>query len=90
MLHPSNDVRLEKLNGGWTEFVVADGETTQKTFETKQFASNFAAGQRIRLGLPPGRRTTAEGEAGIINASEMSSLQRGPRIGALSTGTTCW
>jgi hypothetical protein len=71
MQHPSNDVRLEKLNGGWTVFVVEDGETTQKTFETMHFAKNFAAGQRMRLGLPHGRRKTTEGEAGIIDASEM-------------------
>jgi hypothetical protein len=71
MQHPANDVRLEKLNGEWTVFVFQDGKTTQQTFETEQFARNFAAGQRMRLGLPPGRRKTTEGEAGIIDASEM-------------------
>jgi hypothetical protein len=46
-------VRLEKLDGIWTVFVVENGETMQKTFVTKAFGKNFAAGQRLRLGLPP-------------------------------------
>jgi hypothetical protein len=64
-----SDVRLEKLDGHWTVFVVEGGETTQKTFETKAYATSFAAGQRVRLGLPARRRL--EGEAGIIDNNEM-------------------
>jgi len=32
--------------------VVEDGRIMQQLFETEQFARNFAAGQRARLGLP--------------------------------------
>ena len=46
-----NDVRLEKVDGAWTVYLVEDGNITQQTFETKKFAKNFASGQRIRLGL---------------------------------------
>jgi hypothetical protein len=46
-----DDVRLEKVDGAWTVFLVEDGKITQQTFETKKFARNFASGQRIRLGL---------------------------------------
>jgi hypothetical protein len=45
----ANEVRMEKLDGAWSVFVVEDGQTSQRTFETKQFAKNYAAGQRIRL-----------------------------------------
>jgi hypothetical protein len=48
-----NAVKLEKMDGHWTVFLVEDGEITQQTFETKQFAKNFAAGQRLRLGVSP-------------------------------------
>ena len=44
-------VRIEHIDGHWTVFVHEDGETSQETFETEQFAHNFADGQRIRLGL---------------------------------------
>ena len=46
-----NDVRLEKLDGHWAVFVVEDGHTDEMKFETEEFAKNFAAGQRDRLGL---------------------------------------
>jgi hypothetical protein len=71
MSNPPNDVRIEKLDGEWTVFVFEDSETTQKTFETEQFAKSFADGQRMRLGLSPARRTTTGGEAGIIEGSEL-------------------
>ena len=47
-----NEVKLEKVDGAWTVFLIEDGKITQQTFETKKFAKNFASGQRIRLGLP--------------------------------------
>jgi hypothetical protein len=67
----ANEVRMEKLDGAWSVFVVEDGQTSQRTFETKQFAKNYAAGQRIRLGLLVAKSKTLEGEAGIIDANEM-------------------
>jgi hypothetical protein len=56
--------RLEKLDGSWSVFIVIveDGETTQKRFETKQFAKNFADGQRGRL--KPATKMCARNEAG--------------------------
>jgi hypothetical protein len=39
--------------------------------KTKQFAKNYAAGQRIRLGLLVANSKTLEGEAGIIDGNEM-------------------
>jgi hypothetical protein len=67
----ANEVRMEKLDGAWSVFVVEDGQTSQRTFETKQFAKNYAAGQRIRLGLLVAKSKTLEGEAGIIDGNEM-------------------
>jgi hypothetical protein len=67
----ANEVRMEKLDGAWTVFVVENGQTNQRTFETKQFAKSYAAGQRIRLGLLVARRKTLDGEAGIIDGNEM-------------------
>jgi hypothetical protein len=67
----ANEVRMEKLDGAWSVFVVEDGQTSQRTFETKQFAKNYAAGQRIRLGLLVANSKTLEGEAGIIDGNEM-------------------
>ena len=46
---PETSVKLEKVDGEWTVFVVEGSEIIQQTFETKQFAKNFAAGQRLRL-----------------------------------------
>ena len=64
-----NAVRLERPDGVWTVFFVENGETTHKAFATRALARNFAAGQRLRLGLPP--RTSLEGEDGIIENNEM-------------------
>jgi hypothetical protein len=67
----ANEVRVEKLDGAWSVFVVEDGQTSQRTFETKQFAKNYAAGQRIRLGLPVAKSRTLSGEAGILDNNEV-------------------
>jgi hypothetical protein len=67
----ANEVRMEKLDGAWSVFVVEDGQTSQRTFETKQFAKNYAAGQRIRLGLLVAKSKSLSGEAGIIENNEM-------------------
>ncbi|RLP28548.1 hypothetical protein D8676_04315 [Mesorhizobium sp. YM1C-6-2] len=45
----ANAVRIERVDGMWTVFIVIDGETTQRTFESKEYAENFADGQRARL-----------------------------------------
>jgi hypothetical protein len=37
----ANEVRMEKLDGAWSVFVVEDGQTSQRTFETKQFAKTM-------------------------------------------------
>ena len=44
-----NGVRIERVDGLWTVFIVVNGETTQRNFEAKEYAENFAAGQRARL-----------------------------------------
>lgn len=44
-----NEVRIERSDGLWTVFIVINGETTQSSFESKEYAENFAAGQRARL-----------------------------------------
>ena len=51
-------VRLEKIDGHWTVFIVENGETFQRTFETEEFAKNFAAGQRVRFGSDEQPATT--------------------------------
>ena len=42
-------VRIEHVDGHWVVFVVEDGQTFQHNFEAREFADNFAAGQRLRL-----------------------------------------
>jgi hypothetical protein len=44
-----NGVRIERIDGRWIVFIVIKGETTQQTFEAKEYAESFAAGQRARL-----------------------------------------
>jgi len=46
-------VSIEHIDGQWAVQIVDSGEITQRLFEEEQFARNFAAGQRVRLGLPP-------------------------------------
>ena len=43
---PETSVKLEKVDGEWTVFVVEGGEIIQQTFETKQFAKNSRADLR--------------------------------------------
>jgi hypothetical protein len=47
----SNSVAMEHIDGKWAVQIVEAGEVRQDLFETKEFAENYAAGQRIRLGL---------------------------------------
>jgi hypothetical protein len=44
-----NGVRIERIDGRWAVFIVINGETTQQTFEAREYAESFAAGQRARL-----------------------------------------
>jgi len=46
-------VSIEHIDGRWAVQIVENGEITQRLFEEEQFARSFAAGQRLRLGLPP-------------------------------------
>jgi hypothetical protein len=45
-------VLIEHIDGQWAVQIVEDGEVTQRLFEEEEFARSFAAGQRLRLGLP--------------------------------------
>lgn len=47
-----NAVSVEHIDGQWAVRIVENGEIIQRLFEEEQFARNFAAGQRLRLGLP--------------------------------------
>jgi hypothetical protein len=57
-------VSVEHIDGQWAVQIVENGETIQRLFEEEQFARNFAAGQRLRLGLLP---MNAD-DAGIIGS----------------------
>ena len=46
-----NGVSIEQIDGHWAVQIVEHGEVTQSLFVTEEFARNFAAGQRARLGL---------------------------------------
>lgn len=62
-MNGTNHVRVEHAEGQWTVFVVEGGHTSRHEFETEQFARNFAAGQRLRIGhghkIPPRKRLKA-------------------------------
>jgi hypothetical protein len=45
-------VAIEHLDGQWVVHFTVDGEATQRLFDLGVHAKNFAAGQRVRLGLP--------------------------------------
>ncbi|UVK41495.1 hypothetical protein LHFGNBLO_002203 [Mesorhizobium sp. AR10] len=45
-------VAIEHLHGKWVVHFTVDGEATQCLFDLEVHAKNFAAGQRVRLGLP--------------------------------------
>ena len=57
--HQQNGVRLKKIDGHWTVFIFENGDTFQQTFETEEFAKNFAAGQRFRFGSDEQPATTS-------------------------------
>jgi hypothetical protein len=52
-----NGVRIERIDGMWAVFIVINGETTQQTFEAKEYAESFAAGQRARLAMIEAKET---------------------------------
>jgi len=45
-------VAIEHLDGQWVVHFTVDGEATQRLFDLEVHAKSFAAGQRMRLGLP--------------------------------------
>jgi hypothetical protein len=45
-------VAIEHLDGQWVVRFTVDGKATQRLFDLEVQAKNFAAGQRVRLGLP--------------------------------------
>jgi hypothetical protein len=63
MSRDPNGIRIERIDGLWTVFVVEHGATTQRTFENEEWARNFAAGQRARLTRPPTH--TAQDKGGV-------------------------
>ena len=46
-------VAIKHLDGQWVVHFTLDGDVTQRSFELEEHAKNFAAGQRVRLRLPP-------------------------------------
>jgi hypothetical protein len=46
-------VAIEHLDGQWVVHFTVDGNDTERSFGLEEHAQNFAAGQRVRLGLPP-------------------------------------
>jgi hypothetical protein len=48
-----NSIVLAREGDGWVVIVTEDGEQFTRSFASKGYAKNFAAGQRIRLRLPP-------------------------------------
>jgi hypothetical protein len=63
----SNAVAIEHIDGQWAVQIIEDGSVTQRTFETLEYARNFAEGQKSRLGLatifPPGHKAIASTQA---------------------------
>jgi hypothetical protein len=45
-------VAIEHLDGQWVVCFTVDGQVTQRLFDLEVHTKNFAAGQRMRLGLP--------------------------------------
>jgi hypothetical protein len=46
-------VYIEHIDGEWAVHFTVDGNVTQRSFQLEEHAKNFAAGQRVRLKLPP-------------------------------------
>lgn len=53
-------VSIEHIDGKWAVQIVEAGEVTQHLFETEEWAINFAAGQRMRLGIETRQQPIAE------------------------------
>jgi hypothetical protein len=45
-------VAVELLDGQWVVHYMVDGKVMHRSFGLEEHAKNFAAGQRVRLGLP--------------------------------------
>ena len=45
-------VTIERVNGQWVVHFTVNGKVTQRLFDLEVHAKSFAAGQRMRLGLP--------------------------------------
>jgi hypothetical protein len=45
-------VSIEHLDSQWVVHFTVDGNVTQRSFGLAEHARSFAAGQRVRLGLP--------------------------------------
>jgi hypothetical protein len=48
---PVKSVAVEFADGHWWVTIIEEGEQHRQSFESQEFAENFATGQRIRLGL---------------------------------------
>ena len=46
-------VAVEHADSQWVVHVTVDGIATQRSFDLEEHAKSFAAGQRMRLRLPP-------------------------------------
>ena len=53
-------VSIEHIDGKWAVQIVEGEEVSQHLFETEEWAINFAAGQRMRLGIKNPQQPTAE------------------------------
>jgi hypothetical protein len=53
-------VSIEHIDGKWAVQIVEAGEVSQHMFETEEWALNFAAGQRMRLGIKTPQQPIAE------------------------------
>ena len=45
-------VAIEQIDGQWAAGFTVNGQVTKRLFDLEVHAKNFAAGQRMRLGLP--------------------------------------
>ncbi|WP_183097175.1 hypothetical protein [Mesorhizobium sp. YM1C-6-2] len=48
---PIKSVAVEYSGGLWWVTIIEDGQQYRQSFESQEFAENFATGQRIRLGI---------------------------------------
>ena len=47
----TNTVTVQFADGQWWVTIIETGKIHEQTFDNQEHAENFAAGQRIRLGL---------------------------------------